>query len=292
MPAEINLEITGLALCFLRRPPAPNPAGTQEVWNVIFVCDDAHPLHFAQGNTPFPDLRRVRQDLSLRFICDFGPNPPSASPSDAEFIKLLNVSDANYAHGGASGKSNLKFERKPRPATGPCFDMVWMEVPHSTMTISGSEDCFILQTTPKSGKPNLVRACGKKVTLTFSVNTNFTIQATVFNTNDLPVPSASYSFDIDHLGSPITLSFDNGCGGSCDHNDFSDLYEVFVHKDEQNRDVQFTTFAKSLVQGLEGILVREEDQKLLDIDALIEKVRSGEFGNCDPLGSKPPPTGP
>ncbi len=259
MSIMITIRVRGLAACFFRDP----------FWNIVFVCDDVHPLDFTYpsgsglGNAP---LREVGRDLEIVFHNEqisLAPNPYTADSG-----RLFNLAAA-YAH----GPGRLRIERRRK-----LTDLVWMKVPTSVYGVSQTTDgYYYVQEQTFPGAPvEIIDPVANEVVLTLSVEGN--IRMTLSDPKD-----ASYTreFDFDLSDGEIDLEFDNDCHNKCTHNDFLDLYE-FVIDGDRNSERQFAAgqVKGSVPNSSPSFLPRRGG------------IMSPEQGNCDPVKIEPPPDEP
>lgn len=302
MAVDVKIEATGLALCFKKPPPGPG----EEIWNIAFLCDQHHPLDLIINGQAKEDWR-PSADIFLDVV-----HTGTDNCRDTNFVKLLNISDNAYGHGRNSQNptlSNLNIERRPQRTT-----LVWMRVPRSILSVSGSEHTKIVKTDPEHGVPKKVRNRGKTVTLKFDVPDGLQLVPLTFPTG-APIPEFP-AIDVGPTNGEIDIVFENRCTGpGCARNDFVDLYEFVVHMDG-NDEVRYITWAEDAETEViaptgdaEGDEAQETDTRgRLDEDwDVVEKSEAGmeiqkrefkgkvdakiasPYGNCDPVGSEPPP---
>ena len=116
MSTTINLNIKGLALCFMDKVN----------WNVIFICDSYHHLSFRHPGTTKPqDLHVTGRQLDFSFPETSFVNVPTIPGSD--FNDIFNMAWPEiHGHG--------KLKLKPRASWK--IDSVWLKAPHSKLNAS------------------------------------------------------------------------------------------------------------------------------------------------------------
>lgn len=258
MSTIITIRVLGLAACFYRQP----------YWNVVFVCDNVHPLDFMYpegSGVGSASLHETGRDLEIAFHSpSVGPAP---NPYENESGRLFNMA-ADYAH----GPNTLRIERRRK-----ITDLAWMKVPTSVFGVSRTTDRqYYVQEQNFPGAPvKIIDPVAKDVVLTFGIEDNLTMAVT-----DPKDPSYNREFKFDASGGNIDLDFDNDCHNKCTHNDFLDLYEFVIDGDE-NQERQFAA------GQVEGDIPNAQPNGL----KLLGGVMSPEQGNCDPSGIMPaPPT--
>jgi hypothetical protein len=184
-----------------------------------------------------------------------------------------------------AGLSNLTLARSHTHKTA----MLTMQLPESTMdTPSGSttkDDCYIQEVRRGGGgrKSNLNRVA-TKVIFRFAIQSNDLDALKVQVTHQQPGDVYSQTFPKSPTPGPLVFKFNNGCGGFCTHNDSIDLYDVFT--DKRSNGLQFVT------GSLKNNEVPGNDPDNPWPIGKNKKLLSSTYGNCDPVGSNPPPEGP
>jgi hypothetical protein len=313
MSVDVKIELKGLALCFLDNVGS----GDGPVWNVAFLCDANHVLELKINGRVQPDWRPADRDITL-YVQHVGGYGEQCS-GENRFRRLLNIS-GNYAHGASaanSHKSNLNIQRRKQDTV-----LVWMQVPHSEFDVDEYEHTKIVRTHPDHGVPKKLRNRAKEVELTFEVDQRIILVPRLYqpppSTPPLPDPP---QISIDPVDNEITLEFNNRCDPNnplCNRNDFVDLYEFVVHTNAQGREVRYISWAedaeteillrddgrggemeeehlkKLKEEGWEKISDGDESSGEVEIrkkhfSDLVDRRRSTVYGNCDPVGSEPPP---
>lgn len=271
MPTTINLHIEGLALCFLK----PDRPGLESVWNVVFVCDDAHPLGLVHPDGNEPQLRVIGRDVELDFISnDIVPNLAAFDSSGGQ---MLNISSSDMHDCNGLGRSNLRIrdDRAERRNSGLIDnDLVWMRVPNAAlMTEAINSKTYWVQEIDVDGNDigNQIKKghLAKKLLITFEVESDLTLRVA-----DAKGPTLEKKFAVTSDIASHDFELNNDCRGNCDHNDILGLYD-FVTDDSRGKERRF----------LSGKSPRGSHAYKRDI-AL--QIRSAQ-GNCDPVGTDPPP---
>lgn len=258
MPTRVEIHIVGLALCFFKN----------EVWNVVFVCDNVHPLEFTYPRgtgTASSSLREANRDLDINFSADEFTRIDE--PFGDNFWRLFNMA-APYAHG--SGK--LRIERR-RNLT----DLVWMRVPAATFdVIRTTDNNYFVQEQRYAGAPvEIIGQVGKEAVLVFEMR-----ERLAMNITDPDDGAYSRRYEFENGSGVIRLSFDNDCYANCTHNDFLDLYELVIDGSAGSE----RKFAAGQVKSTLINARRDESNSQTGFS-----IMSPQYGNCDPVGIEPPP---
>ena len=312
MSVDVEIKLVGLALCFLKPPPS----GTEDVWNIAFLCDKHHPLKLKINGAAQPaKWRPANKDITF-FVQHSGTRPCGG---ENQFRRLLNLSDDDYGHGADpadSELSNLKIKRVKNVA-----DLVWMQVPHSELDVDGEEDTKIMRTSPDHGIPARVADCGKAVKLTFQVDSNIRLMLNEYPSGNPYPPAGAPAIlpdPVPAVDGKIALEFDNRCllTGGCKRNDFVDIYEFVEHKNRDGHVVKYISWAEDIETEkirfhADPVLDRIQRDRLNELlrdgwevikkgpdGLMLQRARTREliangyrspYGNCDPVGSEPPP---
>lgn len=267
MPTKIQMHITGLSLCYFE----------DSIWNILFVCDEHHPLNFTHP-AGVSELHIAGRDLAINFTQ--GRVEPNESPYGSNFDILFNMS-APYAHGvDGEGNSNLEFLRKR--AAGR--DVVWLKAPASTLSIwKPTENPYFVQEQCYPGAAvEVIGRVGREAVVEFAVSSPVMMEIT--DPND-----PTYSDSVGPFGmepDPFTLVFDNDCHGQCARNDFLDLYDVV--RDKATVDGKVLKFAAG--QTKRTLYNGTRQMPAFDLN-VGETIESMDQGNCDPSGCHPAPGG-
>jgi len=248
MPTAVMILVRGLAVCFHR----------DEVWNVVFVCDDVHPLDVQYTDSSGPKkvtLHEAGRDLDANLA---GEGFTSVGgPFGQDFDRIFNFA-AEYAH-GAGAKLVIKRRRR-------ITDLVWLKVPGANLSASDftTREYYVQEMLSYRGSPvEIIPRVATELAVKFEVNDELRI--------DLIDPAdANYAKSIKPVasGGSITIEFNNDCGSRCTHNDFLDLYELLF---EDPGDRQFAAGQVKQPSSAEVTLY------------------SADQGNCDPTTVEPPP---
>lgn len=258
MPTRIEIHIVGLAVCFFK----------DEFWNIVFICDNVHPLEFTYpngGGTASSSLHESNRDLEVSFTSDEFIR--IGEPYGDNFWRLFNMAGP-YAHGA----SKLEILRRKK-----ITDLVWMKVPAASFDVWRiTDNNYFVQEQDYPGAPvEIIGQVGKEVVLEFDVKDNFTMLITDPNDSSY---SRRYSFA--NGSGKVALAFDNDCYSNCTHNDFLDLYEFVIDGDEGSE----RKFAAGQVKS--GLV----NARRLDSNPRMDaRPMSPQYGNCDPVGIEPPP---
>src|SRR5687767_2566843 len=118
MPTQVTILVRGLAVCFHR----------DEVWNVVFVCDEVHPLDLEYSDFAGPKkaaLREAGRDLDANLAAKGFTSAGGTYGQD--FDRIFNFAE-EYAHGR---DAKLVVKRRKRTT-----DLVWLKVPAATLGAS------------------------------------------------------------------------------------------------------------------------------------------------------------
>ena len=271
MPSRIEIHITGLALCYFKN----------DYWYVAFLCDEAHQLNckFAHAAGTFEeDLHdRHRKTLNLDFE-SLEIKPRDGEPYGDNSEVLFNMS-AEYAHGADDpDTSKLRF----RDRTGVETDLILMKVPQAILEVwKVTDNDYFVQEQTYSGAPvEIIGQVGSEVVIRFDVGSRAAMKLTDPNDPKYSRPISEF----DPGMRKVVIEFDNHCHtdlGGCRKNDFLDLYDLVIDRVEDGErkfaagQVKSTFFAGKRVEELREALKRMIPQQ----------------GNCDPVGSNPPPPG-
>ncbi len=249
MAMHVEMTFLGDVICYQKN----------EEWKFIFPTDESHVLKFSQdGSKPVelrtpPDNRYIDIDSTVRL-------EPVPNPNDS-FHGLLNMS-SDSMHRTTDGKSNL-FEGDNSPTDR---ELIFMSVPagrtgQSTMTKANYwvDDSDVIGHETKLG-----RRVAATVSLIIDLNHNVGFDVVMRDTGDT-IASIVY-----RDGTTSSLVFDNHCDGLCKSpDDFLHYYDWL--SDWKNP-------GRRMYAGKEPRRNFAKGEK-----------SSSTMGNCDPVGSEPPP---
>ena len=275
MPANYEIRITGICLCFYKN----------DVWNVIFPCDTHHKAEFWYNGSP-TELRKEGRAIVIEFPRDaISPSPATHIPSSTP---LFNVS-AGYAHGTTGGKSNLSLLDLATVAdpAGTPRDFVWLKVPNAALSSQIESNCpyYVQDITDGPGLPlQVIHKVAREVVIHFTVEQDFRLTATDLRDSrytDEPVGNTVFATSPNyHL-----IEIDNDCHGiNCPKvNDFMHLYwiveDISVKKILAAGQIKCSEATEAPTPFRRGARVSEKYQEGL----------TTPYGNCDPTESDPPP---
>ncbi len=252
MSMTVEIHIKGLALCYAR----------DDVWNVVFICDDVHTLDFTEvdsGNTSVP-LHKTGKDRNVSF--NIGSSPISNPVKGANFDSIFNLR-ADYAH----DKTELKMNR-----TGNT-DIVWLKIPSATLDTAELTPRKYFVQEAKLGFPvRIIDQIAHDIKATFEITDGSNLGVSINDQEETIEMSFKYQD-----GKTLKLEFDNDCGDNCRENDFIYVYDVIEAVD-----------GKKYVAGQ----IKNTNVVFSDANGKNKNViLSAETGNCDPIGIDPPPYG-
>ena len=254
MSMEVEMEITGLALCFLE----DDASG----WTVLFPCDDVHNLSFRHRRGGIERDLHAAGAGDLRILVE-STFETAYQPSRDDTDNIFNL-NGTYAHDGRLVQRRVQ---------GSSVDEVRMVVPYSELDghRRSPKACYVQrQDFPGAPVFNVGRKC-KMISLSFEVTADLiiTVKDSAGGTVGNPIPITYED------GRSITLEFDNDCGRRCHGNDFLDFYKVVADRDND-----------TIKYAAGEITEVDDDRSLRDIDH-----KSPTYGNCDPSWSHPAPPG-
>lgn len=269
MPTRIEIYVGGLAACYYSED--------EGVWNVVFVCDDLHPLKLSYptaSGTSYAYLREDNRDLEIRI--DGGPFTHNDRPRGREFSWIFNMA-APYAH----GQEELVIERRK-----DITDLVAMKVPAATLDTweLTPNNYFVQELVGYPGPPvEIISRVAHVMVLDLE-----TAKDLILRVVDPKDPTFEKRFTFGASSDPIVLQFDNNCHQGCDHNDFLDLYEFVVDyippgTSDPRTERQFA--AGQISSPRSGILRASSGSRAGVLN------KSPQYGNCDPVVIDPPPDG-
>lgn len=237
-------------------------------WKFVFPTDDHHVVNFTNEKGATAPLRIPTSDRNISVApgTRLGPKP---NINDF-FPDLLNMSGRDM-HGTANGKSKLK-EHKRSPTTRELiFFAVNAGKPGKSTTTMNEYWIDDLAT----GDPEyrLGRSVAEGVSLEIEVDDDSPFVLLIDGDREHPIAEVSYK---EHR---ITyLHFDNHCGGGCKtEDDFLHYYDWLEEDGNPER-----KFLAGKWPRTSKILIEKHDD-------LASKAISSTVGNCDPVGSDPPP---
>jgi hypothetical protein len=279
MPTAVDLVIKGLALCFYR----------DQFWNVVFFCDDAHPSVIKRRLTAPVFFRKNGIDVDITFDeehIEQNQEDPFGLNSDL----LFNLS-AEYAHGttqvDGQAVSNLQIVRRRNEVEGR--DIAWMKVPRSTLRVETLiEHDYYVQEQDFPGAPvEIIGRVAKEVIVRFTMDG----PVRMFSTDRVEDPGPPEELlTLEPQQNKIELIFDNDCQEECKHNDFLDLYDFVyggtktLHEGGPDVEIQFAggQIKQAMFNG----------RRTSPLIARADGPATPAHGNCEVVGTDPPPSGP
>lgn len=257
MSMTVEILINGLAICFQK----------DNVWNVVFICDDVHPINFKVDNVVHAQspLRKPGKVRSISFNIGTSPNLPPAKGS--AFNNIFNMA-ANYAHG--PGKLNI--------ASSGTTDKISMKIPSATLdTESLTRNKYFVQNADVKGDPPLIiNEIADIISATFHITDE--VNGLIMTIKEEGAADINIPFPFKE--GTLTLTFDNDCGNDCRGNDFIQLYD-FVRATDGKRFVAGQVRAGSALLFSDPRRVENFSMKFVPFSSL--------NGNCDPAAIDPPP---
>lgn len=255
---KIEISIRGLSLCYRN----------EGFWNVVFVCDDVHPLNFKSNIAPVPpiplELHKAGSDRDIFF--GIGSSPVTSLEEGNAFKSIFNLA-AEYAH----GPGQLQVVRAQ-----PSRDVVWMRIPSAALSaVESSENLYFVQEFKLGAPVLIIDRVARRICAAFELTDTDGLVMSITDKGK----SFDHRFPFDD-SQTLTLEFNNDCGEKCWENDFYHLYDWVRAKDGKQ-------FVAGQIKNKEMLELRNP-QKL---ENFVEKrlLVSPEFGNCDPTVIEPPP---
>lgn len=253
MTMTVRFEFVGSVLCFY----------SKRKWHFDFVGDHHHQAMCSVKRTVAGAPDHVLSNGPLVLLSEirtatFEPEPRiTETPNGADLDKLLNLSGDDM-HGTSKGASNLRW--KPEPGVS----VVRLVLPPFKLTVkeTTSDDYYVMRDTdPRDPMPDW---SGER-----RIGPVAKVLQGEFNLEE----DGALKFDIGssiHLkyeaGATYEVKINNDCNNHGGAHDFRLYYKILVDKDWP----QVRFLAGKYKQWSSG-------------------EKSSEFGNCDPVGSEPPP---
>jgi len=249
MTMKVEIVFKGSVLCYLKRGSL----------HFIFPTDDTHLLNFSHGSGGPSPLRNLGSDSVLEV--DLGGTP--SQPPTADFTNILNMSGVDF-HGSTGSRSNLVENRRRRPGS----EIVHMTIPSGRFSaVPSSLARYWSHELGNPQGPHEIGLAAREVRVEIQVDAGKTFSLG-FAGGQPPVLSIPYA-----AGTVEQIILDNDCGAACKGaDDFSHYYDWVVDKREPTK---FFNAGKMPFPKSSG---NEKGIEMLSPQ-----------GNCDPVGSDPPP---
>lgn len=276
MAMKMVVFIRGLALCYIK----------DNFWNIVFVCDDVHPLKFTRlgSGTPPATLHENGKNQIINF--NIGRTPETAPGKGRDFGSIFNMA-ADYAHG--------RKQLVETASAGGRTNAAVMQIPNADLdSYMLTDRDYFVQLYESSGS----QVVGDPVEVIGRVSHIVTAIFDVTDAVEISVKDKESNAEIQHFsfpyadGTTVFLDFDNDCYDKCQWNDFVDLYEWV--SDKTGKKFVAGQIKSQLINGTRQVFSFKEDQhkeseKNVGIQGFMFNALQG---NCDPVKIDPPPDPP
>lgn len=274
MAMKMVVFIRGLALSYIK----------DDFWNIVFVCDDVHPLKFTHlgSGTPPVALHQAGKNQNIRI--DIGRTPRTAPRKGGNFGSIFNMA-ADYAH-----KRDKLVETTPSAGR---TNAAVMQIPNAELDsyMLTDRDYFVQlyesSRRPVVGDPvEIIGRVSHIITAVFDVTDAVEIVVT-----DKESSAVTERFSFPYAdGTIVFLDFDNDCYDKCEWNDFVDLYEWV--EDVDGKKFVAGQIKSQLINGLRQVFPPKPTNQNVEWGEGIGiqgVILNALQGNCDPAVVDPPP---
>lgn len=269
MSMTIKILIGGLAICYKK----------DDFWNVIFLCDDIHPVRLTQSEADIKELPLYKKGTNRLITFDFGSTPNPVSENTEEIFNMA----AEYAHGRGALVVPRNIEKT----------VIRMKIPSAKFNthILTDREYFVQYIGDGTVIGDPITIIGRVAhIISATITTNTDIKMTVEDEatgGETPLP---FTVSLPYAdGATLTFDFNNDCREHCRGNDFLDLYHWVKDLDGAGKERRFVAgqIRNSVVNGKLRVHRMAGDEEFLATKSLFSSLQ----GNCDPVAILPPPDG-